>query len=147
MKVDKIAEQEYPHACVGAMIFNKDGRFLLVKSHKFHDMFVIPGGHIELGEKAEDALAREIKEETGLHIFDIKYLGIQEFIFDKAFYKKRHFIFLDYACRTDSEVVVLNDEAQDHAWVTTAESKYLPVEPYTRKTIKMYEKRQAEKHI
>lgn len=140
-----MAEQEYPHACVGALIFNKDGRFLLVKSHKFHDMFVVPGGHIELGEKAEDALIRELKEETGLHVFDIEFLGIQEFIFDKAFYKKRHFIFFDYACRTDSDEVVLNDEAQDHAWVTIEESREMPVEPYTVHTINMYEKKQAEK--
>ncbi len=141
-----MTEQEYPHVCVGALIFNKDGRFLLIKSHKFHDKFVVPGGHIELGEKAEDALVRELKEETNLHVFDLEFLGVQEFIFGKEFYKKRHFIFFDYACRTDSDNVVLNDEAQDHAWVTVEESRALDVEPYTVKTIEMYEKKQAEKH-
>jgi len=142
-----MTEQEYPHVCVGGLIFNKDGRFLLIKSHKFHDKFVVPGGHIELGEKAEDALIREFKEETNLHVFDLEFLGTQEFIFDKAFYKKRHFIFFDYACRTDSDAVVLNDEAQDHVWTTVEESKELDVEPYTVNTIELYKKKQAEKKL
>ena len=58
--------EEFPEVTVGALIFNPDGKLFLVKSHKWHDKYVMPGGHIELGETAENALKREIKEETGI---------------------------------------------------------------------------------
>jgi len=45
-----------------------------MKSHKWHDAYVIPGGHIELGETAEEALRREIKEETALDIYGIEFI-------------------------------------------------------------------------
>ena len=83
---------------------------------------MIPGGHIELGERMEDALRREIREETGLEIHDIVFLGFQEYIYDDKFWKKRHFVFFDYVCRTDDIDVTLNDEAQSYVWVTIEEA-------------------------
>lgn len=82
------------------------------------------------------ALRREIKEETGLSIHDIEFTSLQEFIFE-AFYKKGHFIFIDFVCRTnaDESDVVLNDEAQEYTWVSMEEALALPVEPYTRRLI------------
>jgi len=63
---------------------------------------------------------------------------MQEFIFDPVFWRPRHFIFFDYACRTDGTAVHLNDEAEDYAWVTVDEALRLPVEPYTEKAIRAY---------
>jgi nucleoside triphosphatase len=76
-------EQKYPEPTVGALIFNPEWEILLVKSHKWKEKYTIPGGHIDLVERTEDALKREIKEETDLDIYDIR------------------FIFFDFACRTD----------------------------------------------
>ncbi len=87
-----MAEQSYPEPTVGALIYNPEGKLLLVRSHKWRDKYVVPGGHIELGETALEALKREVKEETGLDIYAIEYIAFQEFIFDDAFWKKRHFI-------------------------------------------------------
>lgn len=141
-----MAEQQFPEPCVGALIFNKEGKIFLMKSHKYNNQYVIPGGHVELGETMEDALKREIKEETGLKIYDLEFLGHQEFIFDKVFWKKKHFIFLDFACKTDSPKVVLNGEGQEYLWVTIKEALSLPVEPYTIKTIQTWlEKKESEK--
>ena len=134
----KQVHKQFPEPCVGALIFNRDNKIFLMKSHKFHNKYVVPGGHIELGEKAEDALKREIKEETGLDIYDLKFICFQEMIFDKIFWKKKHFVFFDYSCKTDSTEVKLNSEGQEFVWVTLNEALKLPVEPYTRKTIKEY---------
>ena len=127
--------QKYPEPTVGALIFNKRGKLLLVKSHKWKGKYVIPGGHIELGETAEQALKREVKEETGLEISNIKFVQLQEFIFDKHFWKKRHFIFLDYSGKTSSKKVKLNDEGQEFVWVSIKEALKLPIEPHTRSAI------------
>lgn len=95
---------------------------------------------MELGEKAEDALKREVKEETNLDIFDIKFICWQEFIYDYAFWKKKHFIFLDYSCKAISTNVKLNDEGQEYIWVPVQEALDRPIDLYTHKTIEEYQK-------
>jgi len=83
-----MVKNQFPELVVAALIFNQKGKVILLKSHKWRNKYVIPGGHVELGERFEDALKREIKEETGLNIFDIKFVCFQESIFDSAFWKK-----------------------------------------------------------
>jgi enamine deaminase RidA (YjgF/YER057c/UK114 family) len=130
--------QRYPEPTVGALILNEKDEVLLVRSHKWRHRYVIPGGHIELGERLEEALQREIAEETGLEIHDCSFIGFQEFIYDDAFWKKRHFLFFDYACRTDMEQVTLNDEGQSYAWVPLDRALTYPIEPYTARAIEHY---------
>ncbi len=107
----------YPEPTVSAVIFNPKNEILLCKSAKWNNQYVIPGGHIEKGEKMEDALIREVKEETGLDVYDLQLVGVQESVDSDHFEEKRHFIFLDYTCKTDQYKVVLNDEADEFAWV------------------------------
>jgi len=131
-------DKKYPEPAVGALIFNRDGKIFLMKSHKWKNKYVIPGGHIELGENIKDALKREIKEETGLDIYDIKFLIFQEFIYDNAFWKKKHFIFLDFICKTNLDKVKLGLEGQEYIWVSPKKALEFPLEPYTKTAIKKY---------
>lgn len=140
-----MAEQKFPEPTVGALIFNSEDKLFLMKSHKWYDKYVIPGGHIELGETAEQALIREIKEETNLDICGIEFLCYQNFIFDKAFFKKKHFLFLDFACKTKTDKVKLNSEGHDHVWVTLEEALKLPVDSYTIKAIDAYQKKKISR--
>ena len=100
--------------------------------------YVIPGGHVELGETLEHALKREVKEETGLDIFDIKFLAFLEFIYGRDFEERKHFIFFDYTCKTKGTRVRLNEEGTDFVWVTVEEALRLPVESNTREIIVRY---------
>ena len=131
-----MTQQSFPHPTVGALIFNLEGKLLLVRSHKFHDKYVVPGGHIEVGEKMTDALVREAKEETGLDIYDLEFIFFQEFIQGESFWKKMHFIFFDFACKTDSSEVTLNSEAQSYLWVTLEEALALSIDSYTGNAIR-----------
>jgi len=130
--------QHYPEPTVGALIFDPAGRLFLMRSHKWAGKYVVPGGHVELGETLEAALRREVAEETGLTISELSFLCVQEFIYDPAFWQPRHFLFFDFACRTGSTEARLNDEAQEYIWATVDEALQLPIEPYTEKAIRTY---------
>lgn len=127
-----MSEQTYPEPTVGILIFNQAGELLLLSSHKWPGYYVVPGGHLELGERLEQAVIREAREETGLEVRDLQFLCWQEFIRDPAFWKSRHFLFFDYACRCGSSEVKLNDEAETCLWVSLDKALDLPLDPYTR---------------
>lgn len=131
-------EKKYPEPVVGALVFNDKGRVLLVKACKWSGKYAIPGGKVEAGEAILGALAREVKEETNLEVDGFVFLGIQEAIFDEGFHKKKHFIFLDYACRVKEGEVVLNDEGIDFVWVRPEEALLLPLVSYTLVTVKSF---------
>ena len=131
-------KKQYPEPVCGALILNPEGKVFLMRSPKWHDRWVIPGGHIELGERIEDALMREVKEETGLTIRDIRFIRVGECVYDDEFWKKKHFVFVNYSCRTDSTVVRLSEEATEYRWVTFDEAQGLPLGKYTKETIGIY---------
>jgi nucleoside triphosphatase len=128
--------QVFPEPTVGALIVNREGKILLVKSRKWFDKFTLPGGHIEIGETMVEAVKREVKEEVGLDVQVGNLLLMQEAIFAAEFYKKRHFIFIDFACRPKDERVKLDqDELQDHIWVYPGAAYNLKLDSFTKKTI------------
>ena len=71
--------QIYPEPTVGALIINDMDEVLLVKSYKWKNRkYSVPGGHVELGESFEEAIIREVKEETGLDVVPKRLFMIQE---------------------------------------------------------------------
>jgi nucleoside triphosphatase len=138
---------KYPEPTVGAVIFNTEGKILLCKSHKWENKYVIPGGHIELGESMEDALKREVFEETGLSIYDIKLISLKESIYSHKFHKKKHFIFIDYMCNTDSSDVILNDEAEEYKWVDIDNIENYDLGGFTRKLLMELRNMDVSKNI
>ena len=139
-------DQIFPEPTVGSFIFNAEGELLLLESHKWPGRYVVPGGHVELGERLEEAVTREAKEETGLDIYDIEFINYQQFIYDPAFWKKRHFIFFDFACQTDSTNVVLNDEAEGYVWVEPRKALTMELDTYTRRSVDEWFRREGASH-
>ena len=137
-----MTDQIFPEPTVGVFIFNPADKLLLLKSHKWPGHYTIPGGHVELGEHIEDAAIREAKEETGLDVYDLEFINFQEFIYHTSFWKPRHFIFFDYACRTSSMDIKLNDEAEEYTWVRLEDAIHLPLDTYPRRSVdKLIEQR------
>lgn len=130
--------QQYPEPIAGAFIFNQKGELFLIKTHKWKHRYCVPGGHIELGEKIEEALKREAKEETGLDVYQPQFICLHEFIAEDSFYKKRHMLFLNYKVMAKTTKVKLNHEAEDFIWVSPKKALKLPLEKYTKLTIKDY---------
>lgn len=65
----------------------------------------------------------------------MEFLLYQDFVFDDSFWKKKHFIYLDFACRTDCTDVRINEEAQGYVWSTPEEALTLPIDQYTVRAI------------
>jgi nucleoside triphosphatase len=133
-----MSEQQFPESTVRLLIFNSMGEVILFKSHKWPDRYVLSGGHVELGESLEETAIREANEETGLNIYDLEFICFQQFIYDPSFWKPRHFIFFNFACKTDDSNVTLNDEAEEYVWINPREALNLPLDTYTRVSIEKY---------
>jgi len=131
--------QTYPEATVGALVVNERGEVLIVRSHKWGDKYTVPGGHIELGERAEDAIRREVKEETGLEAEPVELLIVQQAIYPKDFHKHEHYVFMDFVLKAKSSKVQLDGrELQDYVWVRPEEALKLDLEEYTRNFVLKY---------
>lgn len=66
-----------PKLAVDGAVFDKE-KILLIKrkNEPFKDKWALPGGFVEYGEKVEDAVVREVFEETGLKTKIIDLIGI-----------------------------------------------------------------------
>ena len=132
----------FPEPTVGALIVDQQGKILLARSHKWFDKYTLPGGHIEVGESMADAVRREVKEEVGLDVEVVEMLLAQEAIFAPEFYKKKHFIFIDFYCKSkDQQVKLDQNEIQDYTWVYPGAAYNLKLDSFTRKTLDTYLKR------
>lgn len=70
---------ESPNVRVGIGVFIfKDGTFLMMQRKGSHGQgtWSVPGGHLEFGESFEDTARREVEEETGLNIKNVRFGGI-----------------------------------------------------------------------
>ena len=133
--------QNYPEAAVGALIVNEKEEILLVRSYKWGTKYTVPGGHIELGERSETAVKREIKEEVGLDVEPVKLLFVQEAIYPADYIKHEHYIFLDYLCRTNSSEVKLDGkEIQEYVWTSLSSAFQLDLESFTRNLVEAYQR-------
>ena len=133
------SKQKYPEPTVGGLISHKSGEILLVKSFKWKDLWTVPGGHIEVGETAENAVKREINEEVGLDISSARLLLIQEAIYPKNFNLHKHFIFLDFLCLSESKDVELdNREIQEYVWMAPEEALKVNLEEFTRNLLNQF---------
>jgi phosphoglycolate phosphatase-like HAD superfamily hydrolase/ADP-ribose pyrophosphatase YjhB (NUDIX family) len=122
-----------PTPTVGALIFNAASQVLMIHTHKWSNLWGIPGGKTKWGETSEAALRREVREETGLDITDIRFVLVQDCIHSPEFYRDAHFVLLNYTCQAAGATdVTLNDEAYEYRWVTIAEALKMPLNTPTR---------------
>jgi len=131
-----VVQQHGPVATVGALIFNDAGEVLMVRTHKWSNLWGIPGGKIKWGEPSEDALRRELKEETGLDVSDVRFVLVQDCLHSKEFYRDAHFVLLNYTCRCVGDPrVTLNDEAREFRWIAPAGALLMALNQPTRRLL------------
>ena len=101
--------------CVGAVVRDGEGRFLLVRRARDPQAgrWSLPGGRIEAGETPEEALAREVWEETGLEVAVGGVVGTVSLpAANGAVYEVA-----DHACAVVGGALRPGDDAADARWV------------------------------
>jgi NAD+ diphosphatase len=106
--------------CIITLIHDED-KILLGRSKFFPpNMYSTLAGFIEAGESAEQALAREVKEEVNVDVTDITYYSSQSWPFPAQ-------LMLGYLCKYKSGEILLNDEElEDARWFNINELPIIP---------------------
>lgn len=119
-----------PRVGIGMFVI-KDGRILMGKRKNAHGdgTWSLPGGHLEFNETVEECTKREILEETGLEVENIRFLDITEDMFKE---EDKHYITIfvlsDY---TSGEPRIMEpDKCEEWRWVSydeMPEPMFLPL--------------------
>lgn len=126
---EAVTEAQVPTVLVVAVaLIDPDGRILIAKrpeGKQLAGLWEFPGGKVEPGERPEQALIRELKEELGI---DVKEACLAPFVFTSHAYEKFHLLMPLYLCRRWSGTVV----AKEHsalAWVKPTKLRDYPMPP------------------
>ncbi|MDD3532336.1 MAG: NUDIX hydrolase [Candidatus Shapirobacteria bacterium] len=126
-----------------AIIFNtKLKKFLVLKKSDLEDInpntFDMPGGRIRFGEKLEEAVVREAKEETGLDVEVGQVFNAWTFAKENKGFQLTG---VDFFCTTKQEKVELSEEHSNFEWISAEtiinDEKY---PEWLRKTIEKAER-------
>lgn len=79
---DDVMFFDTPKPCIMVAIVKEDEILLLKQSYIFKNSKVLLSGYVSNNESAEEAVIREVKEEAGINIKDLKYLG-SDYVKDK----------------------------------------------------------------
>ena len=102
-------------------LIQKDGKILLQNRVKTDwQGYAFPGGHIEVGESIVDAVVREVREETGLTIYNPALCGVKQFPLKGGKYENgRYLVFLFRADQFTGEVT--SSDEGEMRWIAKDE--------------------------
>ena len=118
---------EYTHfVSVAGLVYNDNNEILLVNSPIRG--WEYPGGMVEPGETLQDALIREIKEETGVDVEITGFVGICKNI-------QIDIVNIDFTCKYLGGKLITSNESLDVKWVSKKEAMDLVTFPLTQKRL------------
>ncbi|WP_456325650.1 NUDIX hydrolase [Desulfonauticus submarinus] len=111
--------KEYWHESVGVFVFNEYNEALFFERIIYPFALAIPAGHLDSGEMPKKAIKRELFEETGLEINNIKLFSEEDVVGDKcrrgADNHKWH-LYITKIKKTNK--IKLNDEGIKPIWLS-----------------------------
>lgn len=112
----------HPAVGVGGVVVH-DGRVLLIRRGKepMRGRWVVPGGTVELGETLQEAVVREVREETGVEVRPLDVMLVFDRIERRDGDVQYHYVIVDYRCDYVSGEAKAASDAQDAAWVAEHE--------------------------
>ena len=121
-----------------AVIYDKDGKLLTIRrsetapSRPLH--WDLPGGDLDFGEHTTEGILREIREETGLEVQDLKVMDVISGLNDKNEFG----VTICYVAQPKSTEVTLSYEHDDFQWVTADEFQKLEASPRNKKFVEKF---------
>ncbi|TET77412.1 MAG: NUDIX domain-containing protein [Dehalococcoidia bacterium] len=108
---------------VGAVIKDESDRVLLVKHRPerggfWQGKWICPGGKLELGERIEDGIRREVKEETNLEIRLTSPLAPFDRIVQSEGQTELHVIYIDYLAEKSEGDLKPGSDVGEARWAT-----------------------------
>jgi 8-oxo-dGTP diphosphatase len=115
---------------VGAVVVHQ-GRVLLIQRGKepLRGRWVVPGGTVELGETLEEAIVREVLEETGVRVKPRDIMTVFDRIQRSAGQVEYHYVIVDYRCDYVSGELRAASDALDAAWAAEDELERFDLPP------------------
>lgn len=118
--------REYPSApvaAVGGVVIEGDAVLLVQRAFPPRQgEWSLPGGRLELGESLTAAVAREVREETGLEVEVGPVVEVFDRVHRDAAGRIRfHFVIVDFLCRAVGGALAPGDDAADARWVRREE--------------------------
>ena len=123
---------------VGALLFDEAQRVLLVERGRapLVGYWSLPGGAVESGERLEQALIREVFEETGLNITPRSIATVFERIMpDQVGACEYHYVLVDFYCSIDGGELRPGDDSKSARWFPLSELSELLMTEGTREVI------------
>jgi len=127
IKISQNQERRFPRVTIDAIIMENKKILLVQRGHPpFVDSWALPGGHIELGEIVEDAVLREIKEETNLNVKIDKLFNVYS---EPDRDPRGHYITIVYVCsmKNKNQKVLGGDDAKVAKFFEIEELKNLKI--------------------
>ena len=130
--------REYPQrpvVGVGGVVI-RDGAVLLVKRavEPLRGRWSLPGGAVELGEMLEDAVARELKEETNLTVRVVALVeAFDRITRDPDGRTRYHYVLLDYLCEALDAIPQPGSDVDAVAWVRPEEFAVYELGPHAQR--------------
>lgn len=125
-----IMEKPHKQLLVVLGILEHEGKILVLRRVSnvaiWHHKWQFPGGKAECGESTEQAVIREIHEETGLTVANPELLGIHTHHWDHPDFTQQTFLVTYRVQAPSKDVVLLPHESDDYQWVTPEEYVNLP---------------------
>jgi ADP-ribose pyrophosphatase YjhB (NUDIX family) len=115
---------ERPIVGVGAVVLDADARVLLVKraNQPLQGEWSLPGGAVDVGETLEDAIRREVREETCLDVEVGPIVDVLDRIrYDAEGRVEFHYVLIDFVCRSIGGALECATDAADAAWAGSAD--------------------------
>jgi ADP-ribose pyrophosphatase YjhB (NUDIX family) len=108
---------------VGAVVFRDDTVLLIERGQPpLEGYWTLPGGMVEVGERLETAVAREVLEETGLHVRPTAVAEIfQRIMYDADGRTEYHYVIIDYICELEGGTLAAASDVAAAAWVPVNE--------------------------